>query len=149
MRALGNILWFILGGWWTALGYLALGLVCCVTVIGIPIGKALFQYAKLMAFPFGKEIVKETFIKGEENVSSVRKIGGTIANIIWLPFGICIFLGNIVLMLSCFISILFISVGVVLAKSCKFVIWPIGAKVVSREDVIAMKMANKLRENKR
>lgn len=85
MRTLANIIWFLLGGWWTALGYLLLGVLLCITIVGIPIGKALFQYAKLMAVPFGKEIIKETELKGAENVSMIRKVGGTIVNIIWLP----------------------------------------------------------------
>ncbi len=54
MRTLGNILWFILGGWWNFLLYASLGVLFCITIIGIPVGKALFQYAKLMALPFGK-----------------------------------------------------------------------------------------------
>lgn len=146
MRTFVNIIWFLLGGWWTALGYLLLGVVFCITIVGIPIGKALFQYAKLMAVPFGKEIVRETFIKGPENVSTIRKIGGTIVNLIWLPIGIFIFIVNIGVLLACFVSIIFIPVGIVLAKSCKFLLWPIGAKVVSHDDVIATKVANKLRQ---
>ena len=90
MATLGNILWFLFFGWWSALLYLLEGCLCCITIIGIPIGKALFQYAKLMAFPFGKTIVRETTIKGKENVSVVRRVFGTIANIIWLPFGLVI-----------------------------------------------------------
>ena len=147
MRTLANIIWFLLGGWWTALGYLLLGVLLCITIVGIPIGKALFQYAKLMAVPFGKEIIKETELKGAENVSMIRKVGGTIVNIIWLPIGICMFIANIGLIIASFVSIIFIPVGIVLAKSCKFLIWPIGAKVVSREDVIAAKVARKLGGN--
>ncbi len=64
MAALGNIIWFIFFGWWNALLDVLAGLLFSITVVGIPIGKSLFQYAKLMALPFGKVIVKETDIKG-------------------------------------------------------------------------------------
>lgn len=90
----------------------------------------MFQYAKLMAFPFGKVIVKETDIKGVENVSKVRRVGGMIANILWLPFGICFFLASIVEIIGLAITIIGIPVAIVIAKSGKFLIWLIGAKVI-------------------
>lgn len=134
MALLGNIIWFVLAGWWSSLVYGACGLLFCITVIGIPIGKALFQYAKLMALPFGKTIVKETELKGKENVATVRRVGGTIANILWIPFGIVIFLANIGLMIACTISIIGIPVAVIIARSCKFLLWPVGAKVVTKAE---------------
>ena len=134
MKTLGNILWFVLGGWWTGTLYFLLGCLFCVTIIGIPIGKALFQYAKLMYFPFGKAIVRETFIKGKENVSGIRKVGGVIANIIWFPIGLVTFVLNIGIMLLCFVTIILIPVGIVIARSCVFLLMPIGAKVITKEE---------------
>ncbi len=145
MRTLGNILWFILGGWWNFLLYASLGVLFCITIIGIPVGKALFQYAKLMALPFGKEIIKETELKGKENVSAIRRVGGVIANIVWLPFGIASFIANIGAMLLCFVSIILIPVGIVIAKSCKFLLWPVGAKVVTKETAEMARMSNMMR----
>lgn len=142
MALLGNIIWFILGGWWNFLLYGFLGVVCCVTIIGIPIGKALFQYAKLMVFPFGKVIVRETDIKGKENVSAVRRVGGVVANILWLPFGIISFVMNIVLMLGAAITIIGIPVAVVIARSSKFLLWPIGAKVITKDQAETLRMEN-------
>lgn len=134
MALLGNIIWFVLGGWWNFLVYAAFGLLFCMTIIGIPIGKALFQYAKLMVLPFGKVIVKETELKGKDNVAAVRRVGGTIANILWLPFGVATFLANIGLMIVCAISIIGIPAAIVIARSCKFLLWPVGAKVVTKEE---------------
>lgn len=140
MTLLGNIIWFIFFGWWNFLLYGFLGLVCCATIIGIPIGKALFQYAKLMTFPFGKVIIKETELKGKENVSAIRRVGGTIANILWLPVGIITFILNIGTMIVCAITIIGIPVAVVIAKSCKFLIWPVGAKVITKDEAEALRM---------
>lgn len=140
MALLGNIIWFILVGWWNFLLYGLGGVLCCITIIGIPIGKSLFQYAKLMALPFGKVIVKETDIKGAENVSGIRKVGGVIANIIWLPFGIIFFLSNIVIMIASAITIIGIPSAVVIAKSCKFLIWPVGAKVIKKDEMDNIRM---------
>ena len=138
MRVLGNIIWFIFGGWWTALLYILWGVIFCITIVGIPIGKACFQYAKLMAFPFGKVIVKETFIKGKENVSIIRRFFGTLVNIIWLPIGIIMLLGTIGTMILLCVTIIGIPVAIVLAKSCKFLLWPVGAKVISKEEYQAI-----------
>ena len=143
MRTLGNILWFIVfGGIIQGTFYILIGCLFCLTIIGIPIGKAMFQYGKLMYFPFGKEIVRETFIKGKENVSVIRRVFGVIANIIWFPFGLAIFLANIGIMVACFVTIIFIPVGIVIARSCFFLLAPIGAKVITKEEKQAIIMSN-------
>lgn len=147
MALFGNILWFILGGWANFIVYSLLGVVFCITIIGIPVGKALFQYAKLMTFPFGKVIIKETELKGKENVSAIRRVGGTLANILWLPVGIATFIANIGLMLVCFVTIIGIPVGIVIAKSCKFLLWPVGAKVVTKEVAEMARRNNMMRNN--
>ncbi len=140
MAALGNVIWFVFFGWWNALLDVLAGILFSITVIGIPIGKSLFQYAKLMALPFGKVIVKETDIKGVENVSAVRRAGGVIANIIWLPFGLIMYVGMIVEAIVMAITIIGIPVAVVLVRSAKFIIWPIGAKVITKQEGEAIQM---------
>lgn len=61
MRILGNILWFLFGGLicglWMAAGYAVLGILFCITIIGIPFGKQYFKFAKLALMPFGAKIV--------------------------------------------------------------------------------------------
>ena len=51
-----NLLWIVLFGWEMALGYVALGLVWCVTIAGIPVGLQCFKMAKLALMPFGAEV---------------------------------------------------------------------------------------------
>jgi uncharacterized membrane protein YccF (DUF307 family) len=55
--SLGNVLWFILGGWWLALMHLLTGLLLCLTIIGIPLGLANFKLINVSIRPFGREIV--------------------------------------------------------------------------------------------
>ena len=57
MKIIGNILWLILGGVVIALIYWIIGLLLCITVIGIPWGLQHFKMAIGSVFPFGKEIV--------------------------------------------------------------------------------------------
>lgn len=57
MRVLGNIPWIILGGLAIAIGWAVVGLILCITIIGIPFGLQSFKMAKLALWPFGAEIV--------------------------------------------------------------------------------------------
>ena len=43
MRLIGNIIWCLTGGWLTALMWLVFGVLCCVTVVGIPFGIQCFK----------------------------------------------------------------------------------------------------------
>jgi uncharacterized membrane protein YccF (DUF307 family) len=54
---LGNIIWFILGGWYLALSHLIIGIGYCLTIIGIPFGIAHFKLMKLSFAPVGKMVV--------------------------------------------------------------------------------------------
>ena len=55
---IGNVIWFVLAGWWLALGHLFVGILLCITIIGIPLGVASFKMAGAALVPFGKEVVK-------------------------------------------------------------------------------------------
>jgi uncharacterized membrane protein YccF (DUF307 family) len=54
---IGNILWFLLCGWWLAILHLISGLVLCVTIIGIPLGLANFKLIPISLTPLGRQIV--------------------------------------------------------------------------------------------
>ena len=88
MKTLGNIIWFIITGFWAGLAYFLGGLIWCITIIGIPFGKQCFKLSKLMFWPFGKT-VNSDFGKHP------------IANVIWVIFGglelsIGFFLGGLI-----------------------------------------------------
>ena len=57
MSILGNILWFICGGLLSGLSWVLAGLICRITIIGIPFGKQFFKIAKLSLMPFGAEVI--------------------------------------------------------------------------------------------
>ena len=54
---LGNIIWFILGGWYLALLHLCVGIGWCLTIIGVPFGVAHFRLMKQAFAPIGKIVV--------------------------------------------------------------------------------------------
>ena len=54
---LGNIIWFVLAGWWLALAHLITALGLAITIIGIPFAWAHLKLAGLALWPIGKMIV--------------------------------------------------------------------------------------------
>jgi uncharacterized membrane protein YccF (DUF307 family) len=54
---IGNVIWFVLAGWWLALLHLVGGVLLCITVIGIPLGLANFKLIPISLTPLGREIV--------------------------------------------------------------------------------------------
>jgi len=52
MKYLGNILWFLLGGFLISLVYFVVGLFYCVTIIGIPFGYQLWKFGVFSLWPF-------------------------------------------------------------------------------------------------
>ncbi len=57
LSALGNILWFLLAGWWLALGHLIAAVGLAITIIGIPFAWAHLKLAKLSLAPVATKIV--------------------------------------------------------------------------------------------
>lgn len=70
----GNFFWFILAGMWQGILYFLSGVLCCITIVGIPFGLAYFRIAKATFFPFGKEVTTDF---------DSHPTG----NILWLIFG--------------------------------------------------------------
>jgi uncharacterized membrane protein YccF (DUF307 family) len=54
---IANVIWFILCGWWLAIGHLITGVLLCLTIIGIPLGLANFKLIAVSLLPMGREIV--------------------------------------------------------------------------------------------
>jgi uncharacterized membrane protein YccF (DUF307 family) len=57
LGTLGNIIWFVLAGWWLALAHLIIAIALAVTIIGIPFAWAHLKLAGLALWPIGKMIV--------------------------------------------------------------------------------------------
>ncbi|MDA9761970.1 YccF domain-containing protein [Desulfobacterales bacterium] len=54
---IGNIIWFLVAGWWLTIGHLTSALACFVTVIGIPFGIQHIKLALIAIAPIGMTIV--------------------------------------------------------------------------------------------
>ena len=78
MKIIGNILWLILGGILISLYYAVVGLLFCLTIIGIPFGVQLFKMAGFALWPFGREVVS-----GPNDAGCLS----ILMNIIWILCG--------------------------------------------------------------
>ena len=121
MSTIGNILWFVFGGFLSGLGWVISGLLCCITVIGIPLGRQCFKFASLSFFPFGKEVL----------------YGGgapsTLANIVWVVFcGIWMALGNWLAGLIWCVTVVGIPFGKQFFKIARLALTPFGARIVQK-----------------
>ncbi|XP_072519729.1 uncharacterized protein cax2 isoform X2 [Salminus brasiliensis] len=54
----GNVLYVVLFGWWVSLVYLLIGILMCITIIGISHGQLCFRLSCYFLWPFGKAIEK-------------------------------------------------------------------------------------------
>lgn len=54
---IGNIIWFVLAGWWLAIGHLLAALAMAITIIGIPFAWAHLKLAMIALWPIGTQIV--------------------------------------------------------------------------------------------
>ena len=117
MKIISNILWAIFGGIWLALVWLVVGLLLCITIVGIPFGIQCFKLARLSFMPYGVK-VKTDFGKHP------------IANIIWMFFFgwelalLHLFVG----ILNC-ITIIGIPRGIQCIKIMKLALIPFGTKL--------------------
>lgn len=56
MRFQANIIWFILGGFISFIELVVIGLILCITIVGIPLGKQFFKLGAVSFLPFGADI---------------------------------------------------------------------------------------------
>lgn len=57
LRFLGNLVWFVFGGWLMGLGWWLSSLLCFITIVGIPFGIQHLKLAGVALWPVGKAIV--------------------------------------------------------------------------------------------
>lgn len=132
MRMLGNFLWFILGGIFMGISWWIMGLICFISIIGIPWGKACFVIGQFTFFPFGKEAISRKELYQTEDIGTSGF--GVIGNIIWfLLFGLWLAIGHIMSAIFCFFTIIGIPFGIQHLKLAGIALFPIGQTIVDKE----------------
>lgn len=118
MGCLGNVLWFIFGGFLSGISWVFIGCLWCITIIGIPVGLQCFKFSALCFFPFGKE------------VQYGGGAGSLLLNIIWLLLsGLPLAVESALMGLLLCITVIGIPFGLQHFKIAKLALMPFGSEV--------------------
>ena len=132
MRAIGNFLWFILGGVFMGLGWWLAGALAFVSIVGIPWGRACFVIGNFTFFPFGKEAIDREDLSGEKDIGTGGL--GVVGNIVWfLLAGWWLAIGHVMSAIACFVTIIGIPFGIQHLKLAGIALAPIGKTIVNKE----------------
>lgn len=118
MSIVGNLIWFIFGGLFSWFSWMFTGVLWCIMIVGIPVGRQCFKFAKLSAFPFGKEV---DFGGGGVSL---------LLNLLWLIFGgIELAIMHLVFGVILSLTIVGIPFGQQHFKLAKLALLPFGARI--------------------
>ena len=132
MRAIGNLIWFVFGGFAMGLGWWLAGVLMIISIVGIPWARSCFVIGTLAFFPFGREAIDRKELTGREDLGTSEL--GTIGNVVWFVFaGIWLAIGHIGSAIGCFISIIGIPFGIQHVKLAACALAPVGKTVVDSE----------------
>lgn len=129
LGCLGNVLWFISGGIFMGIAWWLAGVLCFISIIGIPWGRACFVMGNFAFFPFGSMPVSRDVLTGRGDIGT--SIFGSIGNIIWLLVaGLWIALGHLCCALACAVTIIGIPFAWQHVKLAALALCPIGKTIV-------------------
>jgi uncharacterized membrane protein YccF (DUF307 family) len=121
VRTIGNVLWFLLAGWWLALYYALVGLLACLLVVTIPFGIAAFRLAGYSLWPFGRTV----------EVARDAGAASAVGNILWIVlFGWHLCLAHIAAGVALCATIIGIPFGIAAFKLSVLALMPLGTRVV-------------------
>lgn len=141
MRAIGNFLWFVLGGvlmglmWWLA------GIIAAITIVGIPWARACFVIGQFTFLPFGREAINRRELSGRDDIGTGPF--GVVGNILWFVFGgLWLAIGHLCSAFCCFITIIGIPFGIQHLKLAGIALWPVGKTIVSLDMATVARRVN-------
>jgi uncharacterized membrane protein YccF (DUF307 family) len=129
LRALLNIIWVVLGGLLMALGWWLVGLVCALTIVGLPWARSCFVIGSFSLWPFGQEAINRRDLHGRGDLGTGPL--GLLGNVIWfLLAGWWLAIGHLASALACFATIIGIPFGIQHIKLALIALAPVGMTVV-------------------
>ena len=128
MRFLLNLLWLVLAGFWMFLAYMVVGVLWCITIIGIPFGVASFRIGFFALWPFGRTIVQKPG----------AGVGSGIGNVFWFIFsGIWLAIAHAITGALLCITIIGIPLAIANFKLIPISLFPLGNDIVPTASVDA------------
>lgn len=130
MKFLGNIIWFVFGGFISFLSWIFIGLLWSITIIGLPVGIQCFKIARLSAWPMGRDVIVST------------EGSSLFFNLIWIIFGgIEIAATHMIIGLLLCLTIIGIPFGQQHFKLAKLALFPFGADIINDRQQVVMRTA--------
>ncbi len=129
LRLVLNILWFVLGGFVSALLWMLSGVLLAITIVGLPWAFAAFRIAGFSAWPFGREVVARDLRNGREDLGTGPL--GFVMNVVWFVLGgWYLALHHLVLAFGLAITIIGIPFALQHVKLAVISLAPVGKQVV-------------------
>ena len=136
MRLLGNIIWFVMGGFFMGLAWWAYGVLAFITLVGIPWGRSCFVIGQFSFWPFGRQTISRRVLTGREDLGTGSL--GFLGNLIWIIFaGIWLAIGHLISAVACAITIIGIPFALQHLKLARISLAPVGQTVVSNQEADA------------
>lgn len=121
MRAILNVIWLVLGGFWLFLGYVLAGVLLCLPVITIPWAVAAFRIGGYALWPFGRTI----------EAKSSAGAGSFLGNVIWFVLaGWWLAIGHVLSAIALAITIIGIPLAIADLKLIPISLAPLGKDIV-------------------
>lgn len=129
LRLILNIAWFLCGGVLMSLMWVFVGILACISIVGIPFARSCFVIARLALWPFGHDIENREYLTRRQDIGTGPL--GVVGNIIWFVlFGFWLSLGHLIHAVCCFVTIIGIPFGIVHLKLAMLSFAPIGQTVI-------------------
>jgi uncharacterized membrane protein YccF (DUF307 family) len=129
LRTLLNILWFILGGFLSGLGWWLAGILAAITIVGLPWARACFMLGNFTFWPFGRDVISRKVLTGRDDLGTGPF--GMLGNVVWFVFfGWWLALGHLTLAVALALTTLRIPFALQHLKLAAASLFPIGQSVV-------------------
>ena len=129
ISALLNLLWVLLGGLVMALGWWLAGVLCAITIVGLPWARSCFVIGSFSLWPFGQDAVSRRELSGRNDLGTGPL--GLIGNVVWFVVaGWWLAIGHLASALACFVTIIGIPFGIQHIKLALIALAPVGMTVV-------------------
>ena len=119
-----NVLWFVLGGFWSGLSWLIGGAILALTVVGLPWTAAAFRIGMFSFAPFGRQIEQR------QTADSGTGFVGVALNLVWFALaGWWIALGHLVIAVAQGLTIIGIPFAIQHVKLAALALAPVGKSI--------------------
>jgi len=132
MRAIGNVIWFVFGGFAMGLGWWLAGLVMAISIVGIPWVRSCFVIGSFCFFPFGNEAIDRAELTGRRDLGT--GVLGLVGNVLWFVVaGLWLAIGHVVAAFANLVTIIGIPFGIQHLKLAACALAPVGKAIVPIE----------------